>query len=316
VRRRLVAVAAAPLLAALAVLAACGSSSGGGSSSTGTLPTVTGTVGSSPNVSIPGVAAPGTLQVKVVQTGTGPAVAKGDLVVINYVGKIWKTNKVFDSSFQAGRSPASFQIGIGQVIPGFDHGLIGRTVGSRVLLVIPPAQGYGSSGNSQAGIAGTDTIVFVVDILGTHAGKVSATGAPAPAPRAGLPKVSTGKGKPTITLPKTKPPSTLVVVPVLNGTGDTVRKGDLVVVQYVGVKWANGKQFDASWDRDSPVGFGIGVGQVIKGWDQGLVGKRVGDRVLLVVPPAYGYGAQGRSNAGISGTDTLVFAVDIIATYH
>ena len=131
-----------------------------------------------------------------------------------------------------------------------------------------------------------------------------------------LPGVSTAVGKPTITLPKGTPPTTLVTKTVVSGTGDTVRSGDLLVVQYVGVKWADGKTFDSSWQRGVPAGFGIGVGQVIKGWDDGLVGHKVGDRVLLVVPPSEGYGAQGQSQAGISGTDTLVFAVDIVGTYH
>ena len=84
----------------------------------------------------------------------------------------------------------------------------------------------------------------------------------------------------------------------------------------MGVTWASGKTFDSSWSRGTPAGFGNGVGQVIKGWDETLVGHQVGDRVLLVVPPADGYGSQGQPSAGISGTDTLVFAVDIVGTYH
>jgi len=322
VRRRLiVSVLAVP---ALALLAACGSSStpsasasGGAASPGGTaLPTVSGDVGATPTVTIPKSAPPSALQTKVLQAGSGGAVAKGDLVVVNYLGEIWKTGKVFDSSFSSDRPPASFPIGVGQVIPGFDAALLGRKTGDRLLVVIPPSQGYGAAGNQQAGIAGNDTLVFVVDLLGTVAPHASASGTPAPKPAAGLPTVSTGAGKPTLSIPAGKPPTTLVVVPVLNGSGETVRKGDLVVVQYVGVKWAGGKQFDSSWDRGVPAGFGIGVGQVVKGWDQGLVGHHVGDRVLLVLPPAYGYGSSGQPNGGISGTDTLVFAVDVLGTYR
>jgi peptidylprolyl isomerase len=81
------------------------------------------------------------------------------------------------------------------------------------------------------------------------------------------------------------------------------------------VIWKTNKTFDSSWSRSSPFAFNIGAGQVVKGWDQGLVGKTVGSRVMLVIPPAYGYGSAGASQAGISGTDTLVFVVDIIGTF-
>jgi peptidylprolyl isomerase len=85
------------------------------------------------------------------------------------------------------------------------------------------------------------------------------------------------------------------------------------MVQYTGVIWRTKKVFDSSWTRKQPYTTPIGVGQVIKGWDTGLVGQTVGSRVLLVVPPADGYGSAGSSAAGIKGTDTLVFVVDIIA---
>src|SRR6266496_5457167 len=93
--------------------------------------------------------------------GKGAKVAKGELVVAQYAGFIWRTKKVFGSSWSSG-SPFGFTIGASpeQVIPGWDKGLVGQTVGSRVMLSIPPAQGYGSSGASQAGIKGNDTLLF------------------------------------------------------------------------------------------------------------------------------------------------------------
>lgn len=307
-----------PFALAAALVAGCGASSSAGapSGAAAGLPSVEGAFGTKPKVTIPSSAAPTTLKTAVLHAGTGPKITKGQLVAVNYLGEIWGSKKVFDTSFDAGRTAAAFPVGTGQVIPGFDTGLAGKTIGSRVLLVIPPAQGYGAQGNSQAGIAGTDTLVFVVDVLGSADAKATAKGTPAAAPGSDLPAVSTAEGKPTITVPKGTPPKTLVAKTVVSGTGDTVRSGDLLIVQYVGVKWADGKTFDSSWQRGVPAGFGIGVGQVIKGWDKGLVGRKVGDRVLLVVPPSDGYGAQGQSQAGISGTDTLVFAVDIVGVYH
>ena len=96
--------------------------------------------------------------------GSGAVVVAGQTLTVQYVGMIWASGTVFDSSWTRGQ-PADFVIGAGQLIPGMDEGLVGQTVGSRVLLVIPPDKGYGASGNSQAGIAPTDTLVFVVDIL-------------------------------------------------------------------------------------------------------------------------------------------------------
>jgi FKBP-type peptidyl-prolyl cis-trans isomerase len=309
--------------AAIGGLAGCaGASSGSGSSANASgaaagLPTVSGDFGTKPAITIPEGDPPSSLRTTVLHQGSGPAVTKGQLVAVDYLGVVWKTGKVFDTSFQDGHSPAAFTVGTGQVIDGFDQGLLGQKVGSRVLLVIPPAQGYGSQGNSSAGIAGTDTIVFVVDLLGAHDATESADGSKAAPLPATLPAVSTAKGRPTVTIPAgVKPPTKLVTATVLQGSGEEVKSGDLVIVQYVGVKWADGKTFDASWDHGAPSGFPIGLGQVIPGWDKGLVGRHVGDRVLLVVPPAEGYGAQGQSQAGISGTDTLVFAVDIVGTYH
>ncbi len=90
-------------------------------------------------------------------------------------------------------------------------------------------------------------------------------------------------------------------------------KGEFIVVQYVGVIWRTKKVFDSTWSRRQPYGTTIGTGQVIEGWDKGLVGQTVGSRVLLVIPPADGYGPVGDPSAGIKGTDTIVFAVDILA---
>ena len=120
-----------------------------------------------------------------------------------------------------------------------------------------------------------------------------------------------------MTIPKNSPPKTLAVRTLIKGSGPKVSKGQLIVVQYVGVIWASKKVFDSSWARGAPFAFTIGASpsQVIPGWDKGLVGQNIGSRVLLVIPPADGYGKTGNSQAGIKGTDTLVFVVDILGAY-
>ena len=91
-----------------------------------------------------------------------------------------------------------------------------------------------------------------------------------------------------------------------------VKAGQSLTVNYLGVIWPGGKIFDSSYAKGSTASFVIGQGQVIKGWDQGLVGQTLGSRMLLVIPPELGYGAQGNPSGGIKGSDTLVFVVDVL----
>ena len=117
--------------------------------------------------------------------------------------------------------------------------------------------------------------------------------------------------KPTLTFPATPAPAGLVVHVLSRGSGNVVEAGDDLVVNYLGQTWG-GHVFDNSYDRGSSINFPIGVGSVIAGWDEGLVGQQIGSRVLLSIPPHLGYGERGMPQAGIKGTDTLVFVVDIV----
>ena len=117
--------------------------------------------------------------------------------------------------------------------------------------------------------------------------------------------------KPEITIPDNPPPTTLQVSDIVEGDGELACSGEPITVQYVGVTYATGKQFDASWDRGEPFSFQLGGGQVIQGWDQGLVGMRQGGRRQLVIPPDLGYGEQG-AGPDIPPGATLVFVVDLV----
>ena len=116
-------------------------------------------------------------------------------------------------------------------------------------------------------------------------------------------------------MPAGTAPTALVIQPLITGTGATVQTGQTISVHYTGAIWASGEVFDSSWTRASPATFAIGTGKVIDGWDQGLVGQTVGSQVLLVIPPDQGYGSEGNPDAGIAGTDTIVFVVDILDRY-
>jgi peptidylprolyl isomerase len=250
------------------------------------------------------------LAVKTVIQGTGPAVARSDYLQADYLGQIWDTAKVFDNSYDRG-TPAVFQIGVGQILPGWDQGLLGKKTGSRVELAIPPALGYGESGNPQGGIKGTDTLVFVVDVIATFNGKSSAKGGKVAQDDIALPKVGTNTdGKaPSIDVPGGDAPKKLVTAYVIEGDGAKVKETDAVLVQYKGVLWDGGKEFDATYQRGELAQFSLQ--QVVKGWSQGLTGKKAGSRVMIVVPPDLGYGKEEKP--GIPANSTLVFSVDILA---
>jgi peptidylprolyl isomerase len=117
--------------------------------------------------------------------------------------------------------------------------------------------------------------------------------------------------KPDVTIPNQDPPAELVTEDLAVGDGPEAGAGKEVEVHYVGVSWSSGKQFDASWDRGQPFSFGLGAGQVIAGWDQGVAGMRVGGRRRLTIPPHLGYGDRGAGGV-IGPGETLVFVVDLL----
>jgi peptidylprolyl isomerase len=119
--------------------------------------------------------------------------------------------------------------------------------------------------------------------------------------------------KPDVQIPQDQDaPADLRVEDLTVGDGDEARRGQQVDVHYVGVAWSTGEQFDASWDRGSTFAFGLGAGQVIPGWDEGVQGMRVGGRRRLTIPPHLAYGKGGAG--GVIGPDeTLVFVVDLVS---
>ncbi len=122
---------------------------------------------------------------------------------------------------------------------------------------------------------------------------------------------ATGK-KPKVTVPSGPPPKQLEETDLVEGSGAEAKAGDEVTVQYVGVGYDSGEEFDASWDRGEPFTFPLGAGAVIKGWDQGVAGMKVGGRRELVIPPNLAYGPAG-SPPAIGPNETLIFVVDLVS---
>jgi peptidylprolyl isomerase len=117
--------------------------------------------------------------------------------------------------------------------------------------------------------------------------------------------------KPEIDFPGGEPPMELQVTDLTEGDGPEARSGRTAVVHYVGVAFSTGEEFDASWNRGEPFAFPLGAGNVIAGWDQGVVGMKVGGRRHLVIPPRLGYGDRGAGSA-IAPGETLIFVVDLL----
>ncbi len=116
--------------------------------------------------------------------------------------------------------------------------------------------------------------------------------------------------RPKIAVPEGDAPTQLIIEDHVVGDGGEATSGVQANVDYVGVSWSTGAEFDASWNRGEPLSFTIGAGQVIAGWDQGVAGMRVGGRRTITIPPEMGYGAAGAGGV-IGPNETLIFTVDL-----
>ncbi|MFF1281152.1 FKBP-type peptidyl-prolyl cis-trans isomerase [Streptomyces sp. NPDC058299] len=331
-RRRSLLLAAVP--AGLATLAACGddSSDSGKTSASpspsasaapppkivdGPLPAVTaGTKFGEKPVIAKGPGDPSkNLAVKTLIPGSGRTVAENDFVQADYLGQIWDTAKVFDNSYDRKR-PLVMQLAQGSIIDGWRYALAGKKTGSRIQIAVPPALGYGKSGQPDAGIKGTDTLVFVIDVVDSFNSKSSAKGKPVGQNDPALPKVAanTDGQVPKVTIPKSDPPKKLASEYVLEGDGAELKAAQTVLCQFQGLVWESGKTFQRTYGSGRLSQFSLEqMQQAVKGLAQGLTGKKVGSRVLIVVPPELGYGDNPPSGGIIKKGATLVFTVDILA---
>lgn len=315
--RRLTTALSATVLASALVLSACGeeaptkptSAAVSGVTVTGTDPA------KAPTVVVKAPLTVSKTESDVVMDGTGAALTKDDLISIQAVIVNGRDGKVAHSTWESGA--VGLDLGAQDLFPSFKSQLVGKKIGSRVVITSTPADAFGDTGSEAIGVKKDDSIVFVVDLKGAARALKEAQGTAVP-PKAGLPTVTMTAGKPaTITVPKgAKAPAKTIVQPLIQGTGTEVTKGQTVRVAYTGALLKDGSVFDSSASRPEQPFFDFPIGgqQVIKGWDNGLVGQKVGSRVLLVIPPADGYGTAG-SPPKISGTDSLVFVVDILAAF-
>ena len=295
------------------VLVACGddspeeTSSGGGQ----TLDSVTieGEVGAAPEVTWGGELSADEVESKVVTEGDGDEIEEGDQVF----AQIWLGNGTTQeqaySTYDAD-APQLLTVGSDTLSELFLEGIEGQTVGSRVAVAASAETAFGEQGNPQVGIGNKDTVLTVIDLLGTVAD--GPEGADQQAPGWAPSLVGDEESPTALDFSGTpKPTGKLQTGVLVKGEGDVVEKGQTIAVDYLGQVYGGKEPFDESYSSQA-TSFPIGVGQVVKGWDQALVGQTVGSRVMLAIPPALGYGKGGNEQAGIKGTDTLYFVVDIL----
>lgn len=251
------------------------------------------------------------LEEKVIKEGDGAKLTDADLASIDYIMVNGTSGKTLASSFGQEVSRVDMSQS-NQLLPGFVSTLKKHKIGSQVLVSLPASEAFGSAGNTSAGVNPNDNIVLYLDMKSSEKNQLDCSTSPSDS---SLPKVEGGDQAKTaakLTFPKGgKAPQKLTCAKLASGKGQTVKKGDTISVIYTGQVW-NGKVFDSSAKNGGKAAsFQIGAGQVIPGWDRTLVGRKVGDRVLIVIPPKDGYGSQGNSQAGIKGTDTLAFVAQI-----
>jgi peptidylprolyl isomerase len=186
-----------------------------------------------------------------------------------------------------------------------------RLLTAALLLVLAAA--LGACGDNLKSSEST----FSNDDAAQSATSTDATTTTPKSPQAQAPKAARIKGdtnlakKPKVPKGTGAAPTTLKVGDIVVGKGPAAKAGDQLTVQYVGVLFKTGKQFDASWDSGQPFPFQLGTGGVIPGWDQGLVGMRVGGRRQLTIPSDLAYGPQGTPDGSIPPNSPLIFIIDL-----
>lgn len=227
------------------------------------------------------------LQYMEIAPGEGAQPQLGDVVQVHYTGTM-TDGTVFDSSRERGE-PFGFALGMAQVIPGWDEGIAMMKPGGKAVLVIPPDLAYG-----EAGVPGiippNSTLIFDVELVSA---------------RPGAPATPTEVDEADYTVAD----NGLKIADLVVGSGEVVTSGQQLLVDYTG--WiVDGPKFDSSVDRGEPFRFNVGTGQVIPGWDQGLIGMQVGGKRQLVIPPELAYGEAGAGGI-IPPNATLVFEVEV-----
>ena len=243
----------------------------------------------------------------VVSSGDGETVEEGQQVTAHMTLVSGTSGEIVESSYDAD-SPSGFPTDTEQINEGLFDAVVGQSVGSRVLLSL---NGAASAGQE------AETLVYVIDIEGVEEipeALERAEGEEQELPD-GFPAVTRDdSGAPSIEQPEGDAPTELETGVAIEGDGPEVEEGQNVSVHYTGWLWDDASEpFDSSWERGEPfVVQGVGSAPVIDGWNEALVGQKVGSQIVVVIPADKGYGDAG-SPPSIPGGATLVFVIDILS---
>ena len=242
-------------------------------------------------------------QSKVLREGSSKQVlTETSTVTMNYVGVNGTTGEIFDSSYERGEQ-ATFALD--GVVAGFAKGLTGKSVGSRVLVAMPAADGY-PSGSPDGTIAAGTSLVFVIDIISANFEEAMGE---AVQPAAGLPTVTMTDGKPELAIPAgAVAPADLVIQPLIKGAGPAITATSTIEVKYRSWIFGDGQLFEDAWAAQAGALNGL-----ITGWQEGLLGQTAGSRVMLIVPPAKAFrDGQPSASPSLAPGQTLVYVIDIL----
>ncbi len=290
-------------MTACLLLAGCGSDA-----SSAALDDIKVAGGDSPKLTVAKDFTTSSTETRVVTKGDGDTVAEGDSVKVNYVAVNGRTGKQFDNSFTS-KSPLTMTLSDESVLPGFLKGLTGQKIGSRVLVAIPPKDGFGQA-QDQLGIKAEDTMVFLFDIVGKVPEEAAGKAKKLPAD---IPSIVQEDGHPASFKPTKTTPGKVdkaAVHVAIQGDGVKVEKGQSITAQYVGQVYPKGEIFDSSWSKGTPATFSLD--EVIPCWKNLIPGQKVGSRIVLVCPADTAYGDSPQEGGPIKPGDTLLFAIDLL----
>ncbi len=241
---------------------------------------------------------PSGLKIAILQEGPGDEAKPGLATDVRYTAWV-DGGRIFDSTQQK-KALFHFVLGSGDALKGLDEGVVGMKKGERRRLTVPPALGYGEKGMESMKVPTNATLIYDVDLVG-----VSEPQGPVLAMQEVQPEMA-----PEVKAISERSTSSRLKIEVLQqGAGEEAKAGQSVSMHYTG--WLlHGAKFDSSRDRGKLFPFVLGAHQVIEGWDEGIVGMKVGERRRLTIPPSLGYGSQSKPK--IPADSTLVFDIELI----
>nr|WP_253720149.1 FKBP-type peptidyl-prolyl cis-trans isomerase [Brevibacterium renqingii] len=267
--------------------------------------TVDGKIGKKPEVSFDAPLVIDETEKKVLKEGEGDKISEGEQVTAQMTLVSGTSGEVVESSYDSD-SPAGFPMDKAQISGDLYDALIDVKVGSRVMMSL--------NGSAQQGEA-SQTLVYVIDVEKTTKPLKRAEGEKTDQSDSPVTVKWADDGAPSISKPEGKKPEELETYTTIEGEGPEVKKGQSVAVKYSGWLWDDtSKTFDSNWkEGGQPFAVDpVGEAQVIDGWNEGLIGHKVGSQIVLIVPPDKGYGKQG-SEPSIPGDATLIFVIDILS---